>query len=183
MADYFYEVTAEDLQNFRTLFTLSEKDGPQTFNVRFEKKVLKVFPFVRKDVRYMQNFVYLVVAHEFLLFHYKHKKEFSDDQIFETFNTIERERVENQVKNYLSMSIVEFTKAVETKFIAASILGGCIMLPLILATLIFVIIMIAVFTSNEYTTLGLISFVALIIVVVGYAFRGTKGAGFWRRKY
>lgn len=183
MPDYFYEVVLEDIQSFRTLFKLTDKDGPQTFNVRFENKVVKVFPIVRKDIRYMQNFVYLVVAHEFLLFHHKQKKDFSDDQIIDAFNSVERERVESLVKTYLSMSRSEFEKAVETKFVALGILKGCILVPLILGTLIFILIMILIFTSGEYTIAGILGFVALIIVLAGYAFRGTRGPNFWRRKY
>ena len=79
------------------------------------------------------------------------------------------------------MSLKEYKKAVEPKFIILSIFKSFISVLLGIGTLIGIFIIVLVLTSDALTAGGAVTFIAIIVVLVGYAFKGHSRINFWRK--
>jgi hypothetical protein len=176
------DITIDDIDFFRKILKLTAKDSNKKIKINFDKYSVRMHPSFRKEQKYIDYFEQLVIASEFLIYHNNNQKAISSEQIVSNWNSTEKERVYTLIDEYKSMSLKDYKKAVEPKFLIITLAKSCMFIFLGLTSLAAVFVILLFTTQSNTTALGVAGFLAAIIIVVVYAFRGTSNPNFWRRR-
>ncbi|PLX07614.1 MAG: hypothetical protein C0596_10145 [Marinilabiliales bacterium] len=174
------QVNVEHISYFRKILRIKPTDSAKKIDINFENLSFKFHPKVKPIPKFTEHFEKMVIAREFLKYKLQNKEK-DDEQIVENWNIYESAKVEELIESYKRMSKEEYEKAVAVEFVALKFMKVFLYIFLGIATLIAVFLIVYLFASGA-NIMGVIAIVAIAIVLVAFAFRGTRSPNFWGRK-